>query len=72
MYLYFTDFTPVSLIFVLILMLNADSSAKKESNQDSGRFDVTKTLIWGPGLNPKIVVPVRYFYIQAKDVTDRK
>lgn len=30
--------------------------------------DVEKTKIWGPGLEPhKIVLPVRYFYIQAID-----
>ncbi|XP_055305678.1 protein O-glucosyltransferase 2-like isoform X2 [Sitodiplosis mosellana] len=30
--------------------------------------DVFKTKVWGPGLNPeKIVLPVRYFYIQAYD-----
>ncbi|XP_067652015.1 protein O-glucosyltransferase 2-like [Haliotis asinina] len=29
--------------------------------------DPTNCLIWGPGLNPRIVLPVRYFYIQAVD-----
>lgn len=30
--------------------------------------DVLKTKVWGPGLQPdKIVLPVRYFYIQAFD-----
>jgi hypothetical protein len=22
------------------------------------------TIVWGPGLNPKIVLPARYFYIK--------
>lgn len=26
-----------------------------------------RCLIWGPGLNPDIVLPVRYFFIQAVD-----
>lgn len=26
-----------------------------------------RCLIWGPGLNPDIVLPVRYFIIQAVD-----
>lgn len=30
--------------------------------------DIFKTKVWGPGLYPgKIVLPVRYFYIQAFD-----
>lgn len=24
-----------------------------------------RCLVWGPGLNPDVVVPVRYFFIQA-------
>uniref|UniRef100_A0A8C4RXF1 Protein O-glucosyltransferase 2 n=1 Tax=Erpetoichthys calabaricus TaxID=27687 RepID=A0A8C4RXF1_ERPCA len=26
-----------------------------------------KSFIWGPGLNPKIVLPARYFYVQTVD-----
>lgn len=26
-----------------------------------------KCLVWGPGLNPDVVLPVRYFYIQTVD-----
>lgn len=30
--------------------------------------DVFKTKVWGPGLDPgKVVLPVRYFFIQAYD-----
>ncbi|XP_076123234.1 protein O-glucosyltransferase 3 isoform X2 [Alosa pseudoharengus] len=28
-----------------------------------------KSIVWGPGLDPRVVVPVRYFYIQAVDST---
>uniref|UniRef100_A0A8C6V6G3 Protein O-glucosyltransferase 2 n=1 Tax=Neogobius melanostomus TaxID=47308 RepID=A0A8C6V6G3_9GOBI len=28
---------------------------------------VTKTLVWGPGLEPNVVLPARFFYIQAVD-----
>ncbi|XP_062403997.1 protein O-glucosyltransferase 3 [Sardina pilchardus] len=28
-----------------------------------------KSIVWGPGLDPRVVVPVRHFYIQAVDST---
>lgn len=31
----------------------------------SERVAPEKCLVWGPGLNPDMVVPVRYFFIQA-------
>ncbi|MBN3291499.1 KDEL1 protein, partial [Polypterus senegalus] len=34
---------------------------------ESASLCPVKTLIWGPGLNPKIVLPARYFYVQAVD-----
>ncbi|XP_026231372.1 protein O-glucosyltransferase 2 isoform X2 [Anabas testudineus] len=30
-----------------------------------------KTLVWGPGLEPDIVLPARFFYIQAVDTTGK-
>lgn len=30
------------------------------------------TLVWGPGLQPHIVLPARFFYIQAVDSSGRK
>lgn len=31
-----------------------------------------KTLVWGPGLEANIVLPARFFYIQAVDSSGRK
>lgn len=31
-----------------------------------------RCLIWGPGLNPDVVLPVRYFVIQAVDSNGEK
>ncbi|XP_075998636.1 protein O-glucosyltransferase 3 [Genypterus blacodes] len=31
----------------------------------AGEISPEKCLVWGPGLNPDAVLPVRYFYIQA-------
>ena len=31
-----------------------------------------KTLVWGPGLETDIVLPARFFYIQAVDESGRK
>ena len=35
-------------------------------------LDASKFLVWGPGLNVKIVLPVRYFYVQAVDDNGNK
>ncbi len=32
---------------------------------DCGQIAPERCLIWGPGLNPDLVLPVRYFIIQA-------
>lgn len=31
-----------------------------------------KTLVWGPGLEANMVLPARFFYIQAVDSSGRK
>lgn len=31
-----------------------------------------KSLVWGPGLEAKVVLPARYFFIQAADSDGRK
>ena len=38
----------------------------------SVKVDVEKTEIWGPGLNENANLPVRYFFIQAKDKRGNK
>ena len=30
------------------------------------------SLVWGPGLDPQFVVPVRYFFVQLKDKEGNK
>ena len=37
-----------------------------------GDIDTEAFKIWGPGLNSKFNVPVRYFYIQAVDKNGEK
>lgn len=31
-----------------------------------------RTLVWGPGLEAEVVLPARFFYIQAVDSSGRK
>jgi len=33
---------------------------------------LTESLVWGPGLDVDVVVPVRYFFIQPADTGGRK
>jgi hypothetical protein len=35
-------------------------------------IDPRKTLIWGPGLNEKFSLPIRYFYIQPVNKDNEK
>lgn len=50
--------------YIVLLLYLVHVSYSKE-------ISVEKTLVYGPGLNPDIVVPVRYIYVQAVD-TDGK
>lgn len=56
----------ILLLFILITVkCDSDTNRRKASLRS---VDVEKTKIWGPGLEPhKIVLPVRYFYVQAID-----
>lgn len=35
-------------------------------------LSAAKTLVWGPGLEANIVLPARFFYIQAVDSSGKK
>lgn len=45
-------------VLVVFISVNVPGSA-------SAGISPERCLIWGPGLNPDVVLPVRYFYIQA-------
>lgn len=59
--------TNLGLFFNLLIFFSTHT--KCDENKSTIRsVDVHKTRVYGPGLNPdKIVLPVRYFYIQAFD-----
>ena len=38
----------------------------------SREISLKKTMIYGPGLNSKVVLPARYFYIQTVDSKGKK
>jgi len=42
------------------------------SYQINGDVSLTKSLVWGPGLDVDIVLPVRYFFIQPVDTKGHK
>lgn len=44
---------------LLLALLNCLGAATRE------RVAPERCVVWGPGLNPDAVVPVRYFFIQA-------
>ncbi|KAI4889774.1 hypothetical protein NFI96_017911 [Prochilodus magdalenae] len=49
-------------IISLILLNNVNSGLFQTPNED---VSPEKCLVWGPGLESQLVLPVRYFYIQA-------
>jgi len=42
------------------------------SSETNGVVSVTRSLVWGPGLDVDIVLPVRYFFIQPVDTKGHK
>lgn len=40
--------------------------------ETTGEVSREQTIVWGPGLKSSFVVPVRYFFIQAVDVSGNK
>jgi len=57
--------------YILFIILSSSILASSAS-ENKINVDLKKTLIWGPGLNPKIVLPVRYFYLQVVDKNGSK
>ncbi|XP_061105078.1 protein O-glucosyltransferase 3 [Conger conger] len=51
---------PIRFCLVLVLVL-----CKKSTFCESHKLSPEKCVVWGPGLDPEVVLPVRYFYIQA-------
>ena len=48
--------------FLLLVYVTLQSASGK-----SQKISRKRTLVWGPGLNAKAVLPARYFFIQAVD-----
>ena len=44
----------------------------EEITADRALVDVTRCLIWGPGLKAEFSVPARYFFFQAVDYNGNK
>jgi len=61
---YYTSFVAFSLA-VLNNMANC-------SHQTTGVVNLSKSLVWGPGLKVDVVLPVRYFFIQPVDSEGNK
>jgi len=62
----------VSFIAFFLAVLNILSSHVCCSDHATGVVSLTKSLVWGPGLDVNIVLPVRYFFIQPVDSDGHK
>lgn len=51
-----------SVAFALIIIAVLNVGFCEDTDIDPG-----KCVVWGPGLNAHVVLPVRYFYIQTVD-----
>ncbi|XP_051955378.1 protein O-glucosyltransferase 3 [Xyrauchen texanus] len=56
----FRHLTNIAFAVIIIAVLHPGVCQDAEINPN-------KCLVWGPGLNPDVVLPVRYFYIQTVD-----
>lgn len=69
----------VTVSVFLVKFLVAVCVAKSESEEELSQIATlpltlspANSLVWGPGLEVKFVVPARYFYIQAVDKYNQK
>ncbi|XP_073680845.1 protein O-glucosyltransferase 3 [Garra rufa] len=60
----FADVPHIAFALVITIVLNVGVCRSTEINP-------AKCVVWGPGLNPDVVLPVRYFYIQTVDSRGR-
>ena len=60
------------MLFEIILHFCIWFNVFQSFNCTDNIVDVKKTLIWGPGLNPKFSAPLRYFYIQPVNSKNEK
>lgn len=57
---------------VLLLCCLAVSTHEVPGTQTGSVPSAAKTLVWGPGLEANVVLPARFFYIQAVDRSGKK
>lgn len=55
----------IRIFYVIIIVLQIFLQYVVVCSEDKNVIDVSNTLVWGPGLNERFDLPVRYFYIQA-------
>ena len=65
--LYYTSFV----VLFLAIMSNM-AKLVRCSHQTNKVVSLTKSIVWGPGLDVDVVVPVRYFFIQPVDTEGHK
>jgi len=62
----------MSFIALFLTVLNNVLNSVCCSYQKTGIVSLTKSLVWGPGLDVNFVLPVRYFFIQPVDTEGQK
>jgi len=61
-----------SFVFLFLAIMSNRAKLVCCSHQTSRVVSLTESLVWGPGLDVDVVVPVRYFFIQPVDTGGRK
>lgn len=63
----------MSVRLLLLLVFSLEVFRCEISEETVGSvISAAKTLVWGPGLEADIVLPARFFYIQAVDNSGKK
>lgn len=58
---------PLSCLLLCCLLNPVAAEDVSENGDQSFHVSAANSIVWGPGLKPDVVVPARYFFIQAVD-----
>lgn len=61
-----------SILLLSCFFLGTVPAASAGTGGGERRLSPEKSQVWGPGLKAAVVLPARYFYIQAVDTSGNK
>jgi len=65
-------FNCVSFVILFLAVMSTMAKLACCLHQTNKVVSLTRSFVWGPGLDVDVVVPVRYFFIQPVDTDGHK